>query len=784
MKRIIIVATLLLLTGGWLYYTTCNFSGLNTPQQLANYKHGILSPSSIPLEGKQNIDAEGISAAVYIDSLGIPSVYATDNNSLAYAVGYVHARDRYFQMELIAHTVMGRLSEMIGESGIRSDEHWRIFGLEQRAQSMMDSITVQQPELAAYLNAYTKGVNDYMQKEEQRHRDPMYVIWGYAPHVWKPTYSFLIQWYMSHDLTFYDDYFKKQEILEKLPDTLRQILYPSSPENAPTIIPAGLREPVLTGAGKPMVELFKSGSRNKYPSKETNRSLGSNSWVVGGIHTAPGQLFLCNDLHLFLVSPNIFYELQLQSPSLHVYGYTIPGIPMVVTGHNENISWGITNGGWDVTEQYLLKTDPAKKDQYWFNGKWEKTEKKEEVIHVKNGASRHLIVTNTLLGPLQKKDTVSYALKWHPQQSAMAVVSFWKLMRAADWNDFREALRTYDYPAQNFTYGDILGNMGVICAGKMPLKPAGYAGGLLDGTQLPLQGYVPFDSLPQVYNPKQGYLVTANQEPLHTAYYFSSRWFEDLYRPRRINEVIASGKVLDAEDMKQLQLDIVDLSVKDLQLLLQKYVPAIPPGSNWELMMKWDGKLDPEKKEAVFYRAFLRAAKQEGKELAAQLDLKQPPYFDQLVNFLLHYDHLNNGTQQVDAKNCFTRLMQLTDSTYKDRYSDAAGNPIKGKAYAFSIPQITQLPGFEMKLAGLGGNENTVNVNYEAHPVIRTLIQIKDSAIVSWMVNAVGQTGRVNNASYAQQLPDWEINNLHKTQFTRDRSKLHAISDTILFSHH
>lgn len=784
MKRIVIISLLLIITAVWLYYTNVHFNGLNSIQQMASYRHGILSASSLEHEQADHLPADIAGAKVYMDTLGIPHIHGESKDAAAYAMGYVHARDRYFQMELLAYTAMGRLSEIIGAPGIRSDQHWRIFDLESRAQFMLDSVAKVSPALAAYLKAYERGVNDYIQNEDSHHRDPMFAIWGHEPQPWKASYTFLLQWYLSHQLTYYDDYFNREEILEKLPDTLQQILYPSHPDTRLSIVPTGAGLPSAGLSRKALVQLFHPGDKNNYPETPSNRSLGSNNWVVGSSRTKDGQLFLCNDLHLFLAAPNIFYEAELHAPGIHAYGYTIPGVPLILTGHNEQIAWGITNGGWDVTEQYLLKTDEAHKDQYWLDGKWEQVEKKEVEIRVKDEASQHFTIRHTRFGPLQKKDSIAYALKWHPGESALAPLAFWKLMQTTDWNGFREALKDYDYPAQNFVYGDVKGNIGVVCAGKMPLKPAGYAGGLLDGTRLPVAGYVPFDSLPQAFNPEQGYLYSANQQPAANSYYFSSRWFDDLYRPARINEMIAAGSQLDREDMRKMQLDIIDLSVKDLQQLLRRYAATIAPGSNWELMMKWNGHLDPATREAVFYRAYLRAARQVGDEIAAAVGVKQSPYPDQLSYFLLQHDTIPFNGKQLSSKVYFGRLMKVADSIYSARYGDASGKPLPGRAYVFSVPQITQLPGFEMKLHGIGGSENTINVNYTAHPVIRTLVEIRDSTIHSWMINAVGQTGRINDNRYAQQLDDWKENKLHQTQFSANPQQLRAIADSIIFSHH
>jgi len=775
--KYILLAAWVIITAAWLFFTSINYNGLNSVQNLSNYHDGILGRSALPRPDNLTVKAAVRGAEVAIDTLGIPHIYGKDQLSVAYALGFMHARDRYFQMELTANIVMGKLSSVLGSAGIPSDRRWKRFELEQKAKDYLELLSRTQPDLYEYLRSYENGVNAYVNSEDSRHRDPLYAIWNYSPRPWKAYYTFLIQWYMSADLTLYDDYINRQEILDKLPANIRQTFYPAQPDNQPLIIPGAKPDTSLLKEHS-LVKVFESDQENLYQSRPFNRSLGSNNWVIGATSTRSGQLFLCNDLHLFLAAPNIFYEAHLHCPSMHVYGYTIPGVPLVLSGHNEKIAWGLTNGGWDVTEQYLLKLDPAAPDRYWLDGKWQALVSKDFFIDVKGGKQEKMTVKYTVFGPMVRKDSLAYGLKWHPQQSCQAVLSFWKIMHASDWNSFREALRLYDYPSQNFVYGDIKKNIGMICAGKMPVKPAGYAGGLLDGSISPHWSYVPFDSLPQSFNPRQDYLFSANQEPERGKYYFSSRWFDDLYRPRRINALLSAAHSVDREDVRQMQLDVKDLSAVELRSLLEKYAGNEKLSPDWEKMRTWDGILDPNRKEAVFYKYFRHSARMISNQIAGTLKVKAAPRFDQFMHFLLCYDSVAVAGKTTYSKDYFKRIVKTTDSLF-DGWNRAGS---VYKPYSFNIPQMTFLPGFEINMGGIGGSENTINVNYGAHPVIRTLIEITENGIQSWMVNATGQSGRLNEAGYLQQLPAWKENDLHKTQFYADLRQLSHISGKIIFT--
>ena len=783
MKHFLRFLLLLLITGAWIYVTTLKYSGLNAVQHLVNYRYGLPGRSGLPKDSLVSVKCPAGNAQVNIDTLGIPHIYGDNPNALAFAAGYMHARDRYFQMELLAHAVMGRLSEIIGPAGIGSDKQWKMFDLEAKARLLLDSLSVTQPDLFHYLDAYASGVNAYIAQEAPQYRDPMYTIWDYSPRPWKAYYAFLMQWYMAFNLSFYDDYVDKQELLDKLPDTLRHALYPAYPADQPSIIPGPARQPAQALQGQALAKLFQPQQPNHYAARPHLRSLGSNNWVVSADSTRTGALFLCNDLHLFLAAPNIFYEMQLCSPEIHVYGYTVPGVPVVLTGHNEKIAWGITSGEWDVTEQYLLKLDPRNEHRYWLDGKWQAMTPRDFTISVKGQAPEQLEVQYTVFGPLVKREALAYGLMWHPQQSASAVSAFWKLMQAPGWHAFREALRLYDYPSQNFAYGDVQGNIGMICAGKMPVKPVNYAGGLLDGTHTPQWRYIPFDSLPQVFNPARPYLFSANQEPQHGRYYFSSRWFADQYRPARIDEMLAAGKRWTWEDMQQMQLDVTDLSVKALQALFARYLPDKAPSGHWASFMRWDGRLNPRREEAILYKFFRQATWMVGNELAGKMQVRAAPDFDQLMYFLKQSDTVAVHHHVLYSRDYFLRLIHLTDSLY-DSYNRVRNKPAIDPPYSFDVPSITFLPGLSRNIRDVGGSENTINVNYGAHAVIRTVIAIRDSTIQSRMVNAIGQTGRINEKKYYQQLYAWKQNLLHPTQFTASPAKLQAITTRIIFSDH
>ncbi|MBX0292997.1 penicillin acylase family protein [Hymenobacter sp. HSC-4F20] len=788
MKHYLSLAGLASLLLAWVWVSQSTSWGGNSAANIAAYHGGILSlqePAPTPvLTLRTPVQA----AQVYVDTLAIPHIFGKDAPAVAYALGYMHAKERYFQMELLSHVVSGRLAEMVGESGLGSDREWKPFEFERKGELILDSLRAADPALHAYLSAYSQGVNAYLGQEAPAQRDPMYLLFGRSPQAWKPYYSFLLQWYVAAQLSYYDDYIDKQELLDKLPEQVRRMLYPDYPTNHDLIVPAsaGPARAPQPAAGNAVVAVFRPQQANTFATRPTTKSLGSNNWVVGPQRTASGNVLLCNDPHLVLTSPNIFYEVQLQCPSFHLYGYTIPGIPMVLTGHSNRIAWGVTNGSWDVTEQYVLRLNPQDSTAYWLDGRWQQMQTKDYRLQVKDGADEVERVEYSVFGRVVRKGPLVYALRWHPQYGTQAVQALWRVMQATNWQEFRTALRHYDYPSQNFVYGDVDGNIGEISAGRMPIKPARYAGGMLDGTTRPIQRYVPFDSLPQAYNPSQAYLFSANQEPQRGRYYYAAHWFEDLYRPRRIRTLLQQGSALTKDNMIAMQQDVVDLSVSDLKQLLQKYTTPRERSATWQRLAQWNGTLDATTKEALFYKCFRRSAALTAKKLADQLHVKTAPSFDQLLNFLLKYEALPVATGKIRSNAVFRRMMAQTDSLYQtaSAHQAAEGAASTDLTYDFSVAHISSLPGLEMPVRGVGGSENTINVNYDAHSVIRTVVEIGPRGVASWMITGGGQSGRLNSRFYGQQLGAWKQNTVHPTQFVSTPAELTSISQQIHFVKH
>ena len=563
-------------------------------------------------QGRTTVAGLDGSVEIVRDQWGIPHIFAATDHDAFLALGYVHAQDRLWQMEMNRRIGAGRLSELLGEATLDIDKFQRTLGYYRAATG--DYAAWGERSRGA-LDAYAAGVNAWI--AEGHILPPEYLLLGAQPEPWTPIDSLVWEKMMSWDLGGdYEMELLRRQLGEALgPERAAQLL-PGYPQDGVLILPAGVEPAAWEQTAGDLLAL---DSRLQIELGRGGREIGSNNWVVAGSRTESGLPLLANDPHLGTSIPSIWYLAELQGDQLHAIGATFPGLPAVVIGHNERIAWGVTNVGPDTQDLYIERINPANPNQYAVGDRWEDMTVVEEIIAV-DGADEPLrwAARSTRHGPLISDVSgagVPVALRWvalEPGDTTMD--AFMDINYAADWEGFVDALRRYVSPSQNFVYADLDGNIGYYAPGRIPLRAAGHDGmlpvpGWDDSAEW--QGYIPFAELPQAFNPDAGYIATANNRIVGDDYpYLISNDWAPPYRAERIVQLIEQmsdgGETITAGDMAAIQGDRFSAQVAGLL----PFLLATPPADERQAralgyLQDWPGEMALDSVAAAIYQAWM-----------------------------------------------------------------------------------------------------------------------------------------------------------------------------------
>jgi penicillin amidase len=606
----------------------------------------------------------GLSAKVQVrrDDAGIPQITASSAHDLFMAEGYVHAQDRFWEMDFRRHVTAGRLSELFGESQLGTDEFIRTLGWRRVAEQevkRLDKTTL------SYYQAYADGVNAYLTDHKGADISLEYAVLGlqnpgYTPEKWTPADS--VSWLkaMAWDLrSNLEDEIDRALLATKLsPDEIAQ-LHPEYPYSShPTITDAGGGDAeriassasgattttgsVPSGADAAAQDVAQLAKRVQASAAEVpallginSDDIGSNSWVVSGAHTATGKPLLENDPHLGPAAPSIWYQVGLHCATVNaacpfdVAGFSFSGLPGIVIGHNDHIAWGFTNLGPDVTDLYLEKLSGT---GYEYDGKVVPFTTRKETIKVAGGDPVTITVRSTVHGPIVSGgdyDTIvkshrashgdipggryALSLEWTALTPGSTAESIFTLDRATDWQGFRDAARQFDVPAQNLIYADTNGDIGYQAPGRIPVRRQG------DGTTITpgwssaygWAGYIPFDQLPSVYNPPSGFIVTANNAAVGPEYPLNiTKDWDAGYRADRITalieKLISSGTRITSADMSKIDADTYDANAAVLVPVLKKAEVGTGTAQAVALLDRWNYHDDPDSAAAAYFNIFWR----------------------------------------------------------------------------------------------------------------------------------------------------------------------------------
>ncbi len=543
----------------------------------------VLPRQSFPQVSGQ-IQVRGLNGPVDVmrDENGIPHIYAANAHDLFFAQGYVHAQDRFWQMDFWRHLSAGRLAEMFGKSQLANDKFLRTMGWMDIAEQEWQSLPA---DTRTIFQAYADGVNAYLAGHQGTALSLEYAVLSllnrdYKIEPWLPQQSIAWPKVMAWDLGGNMGQEIENAILLKT-FSAAQIaeLNPPYPADNPVIVPGfkinSAGQSASTGAAlnyAALTGLFESTGQQLSQVQEllgnTGADIGSNDWVIAGSRTASGKPILADDMHLSEQMPAIWYEAHLECTPVgpgcpfDVTGFTFAGMPGVIVGHNQRVAWGFTNVGPDVQDLYIEKINPDNPNQYEYQGQWVDMQTRQETFKVAGGPNVEMTVQVTRHGPIISdvygaldnfKDQAgidlpgkfAIAMRWTALEPNNVIQALMGLDLAQNWDDFRKAASYFAVPSQNMVFADVDGNIGYQTPGNIPVRAAG------DDGLLPVpgwtgeyewQGYIPFEQLPHTYNPPQGYVATANNAVVGPDYPYSiSRSWAYGFRAREIVSMIENA---------------------------------------------------------------------------------------------------------------------------------------------------------------------------------------------------------------------------------------------------
>lgn len=515
-----------------------------------------------------SINLNGISEPVDIqwDEFGVPHIYAENEQDLYYALGYVHAQDRLWQMTLSQIAAEGRFAEFFGneEELINLDKYQRTLGFWKMSEQLVDTLNQQERQV---LGAYSNGVNAFI--DNNRNRLPVeFSLAEIEPIQWNPVRSLAVSRMMAWELNMsWWSEVTYEYLREKLPANQFDQLQLQYPDNAPT----SLDDSESVGYSSSLMPMLKQEMKKRERMEMEGTHVGSNAWVVDGSKTESGYPMLAGDPHLGLDMPGKWYEVHLNLNGRNVSGATLAGVPAVVIGQNDHMAWSFTSMMGDDTDFFLEQQDPEDRGRYVVdslsNGEaeFEQFERVREIIKVKNGDDQQVEIRYTKHGPVisdiypvqSLTDDKLISMRWSGYEMSNELRTLYRINWAENFQEFKDALPSFGVPGLNFMYGDVEGNIAMYSVGKFPrinADPITMKNGW--NPDHDWQGFIPFEQMPKIINPDKGWIANANNKITTDSYpYYLATFWEPPSRIERIEKVLSSDDEFSYQGFEELQND-------------------------------------------------------------------------------------------------------------------------------------------------------------------------------------------------------------------------------------
>jgi len=767
------------------------------------------------LSRQDNVELKGIHKPVdlHYNGRGVPFIEAQDEEDLYFAQGYIVARDRLWQMDLIRRTCRGQLAEIFGATALDEDKLHRTYGFAELADRILANLD---PSATTAVNAYARGVNEYIQTLNDQTLPIEFRLLKYKPSPWQPSDCVILGKMFAEALSdswrfdlvraaFAGAPKKKYEQLFQTKSAMDVLLLGHDQRSALDSDSTSSLEGKPELAGQALEASLKTLPSEKYWLEKTGFAAtllaASNNWVVSGVHSRTGKPLLANDPHLDPSAPSIWYMISLESPGFHCEGVTVPGAPGVFIGHNDRVAWGITNVEADVEDLFLEKFDPAKPGQYLTPDGWREAEVRHYEIGVRDKPAERethkvaLDVTVTRHGPIIL-DTAGkrYALKWSaldPSTNELGI--YYYLDRAQSCRDFEKKLAGYTGFPLNFVYADTGGNIGWSAQGRYPIRKTGRGDVPNQGETNAGEwmGYIPSSATPHIYDPLSGIIVTANSRTVGDSYkyYLGDLWAEP-YRARRIYELLTARRKLTVDDFERIQADTYSVAGAILAgEVIKMATPRASSSREWAAILEefkhWDFKATPDSR-AMLVVAMMRhnfanriLVSAFGKALANKYGWTSSIFFDMVI------ERQPGEWLPKEYKSYPDLILDCYHQTLSDIKRQLGPDESKWKWGEFmkvSFPHaLSDAPfiGSRFNIPAFPMNGSALTINNGSNVSMRFIADLSDWDN-SRMGIPLGESGDPSSPHWSDQLSDWRNVTPGPFPFTRKAVGTASVGEVLL----
>lgn len=751
----------------------------------------------------QTYAMEGLKDKVEVvyDERMVPHIFAHNEEDLFFMQGYVTAANRLWQMEIQTHNAAGRVSEIIGEKTLEVDRLQRRIGLGYGAEKAEEFIT-NDPQSKTILHAYCDGINAYIKSLSPKDYPLEYKLLGYAPEAWTPIKVALLLKNMANMLSVFEFDVENTNFIAKYGEEAFKHLYKEQDDFNEFIIPKGTKWDFKAEEGfakgtneKSIIRKITVGAKDQAPYESYNQVLekpnditGSNNWAVSGTKTKSGLPLLCNDPHLQLNLPSIWYEMHLVAPGINAYGATLPGAPCVISGFNDSIAWGVTNGGRDVRDWFKIQFKDDSFDEYLVDGKWEKAKKRVEVIKIKNASPYMDTVIYTRYGPVVFDPTFKKAssknllsLKWTAHLPSNEFKTFYMLNKGKNYDDYRGALKNYVCPAQNFVFASRSNDIAMVEQGTFP----NVAEEVVDGadSKNDWTAFIPSEHNPSHKNPERGFVSSANQLPVDETYPYpiSKVGVYENFRAIRINKLLGIAEKMDADYMKKMHSDnynvFAEMILPSLIRIAEKSGKLKEYSNILNLLKNWNLRNDANLKEPVLFELwsteFIDLLWDEMAD--PELPMKRPNSY-LTANFLkndstsIFYDNLQTGERE-DREAIVLQAFSKGMTKLKEKYGSLDKIQDWGTHKATYVQHIAKLDPLSRLDVYCGGNRGIINATSATHgPSWKMVVDFGENK--AYCVYPGGESGNPGSKYYDNMIDTWAKGEYYTVELSNDLEKV------------